>query len=110
MQNNKKGSKHEKGRFPRVGISILHGIAMDKCSKSADTYPTEFRYKPWYVSFPPRIARNKLCAPPGELKYHVVLGEAHYAPLNRCIYVRFIARQINSRFHVKVIFKNALFS
>ena len=33
MKNIKKCSKNEKGRFPRVGISILHGMAIDKCSK-----------------------------------------------------------------------------
>ena len=58
MENIRKWPKNERGSFPRGGISILHVTAMNKCAKTAYTYPIAFGYKPWYVSFPPRIAWN----------------------------------------------------
>ena len=80
MQNNKKGSKHEKGRFPRVSISILHGMAIAKTSANAHTYSTVGLYQAWYVSFPTPPPCKKLFGPPGGHETTYSFGAARSAP------------------------------
>ena len=86
MENIEKCTKNDRPVLQRVCISILHGIAMDKCSKNADTYPREFGYKSWLVSFPTRTPWKKLDGPTGNQLNKVVLGVGEMTPINRCMY------------------------
>ena len=86
MENIKKCSKNDRPKLQRVGISILHGIAVDKRSKNADTNKREFGYKSGLVSFPTRTPWKKLYVGTGSQKYACSFGEARFAPINRCIY------------------------
>ena len=95
MENIKKCSKNDRPKLQRVGISILHGIAMDKRSKNADTNKREFGYKSGLVSFPTPTPWKKLYEGTARQKYACSFGEARFAPINRCIYEQVHTSSIN---------------
>ena len=86
MENIEKCSKNDRRELQRVGISLLHGIAVDKCSKNADTHKREFGYKSGLVSFPTRTPWKKLYGFTADQEIASSFGEARFAPINRCIY------------------------
>ena len=83
MENVKQRTKDRKGNFPRVCISILHEMAIDKCSANAYTYSTGSLYQAWYVLFPTPPPCKKLFGPPGGHETTYSFGAARLAPLNR---------------------------
>ena len=75
----------------------LSGIATEKCSKQVHTYRRESQYQKSYVFFPLASALKRPIGATAPQNYPYSFGEARYAPLNRCIYVRYIHPSFTAR-------------